>query len=108
MNFLQKPSQTWQKFRDFIKSPSHSRTLGLVGVLAFVGIISLTVIVAQQQQQTKQRADFAVCSNITNIEPCPNDFQPYSSCSSKIDQCKIGDIVYGCRPPQGGGGETND
>ena len=44
----------FQKFRDFVSQPTHSRTMGLLGIFVFVGIISLTVIVAQQQQQTRR------------------------------------------------------
>jgi len=56
MNFLQKPSLTWQKFRDFIVSPSHSRTMGILVMLILVSAVSLTVVLSQQQQTLKQRA----------------------------------------------------
>lgn len=94
MNFL-------QKFRDFVSHPSHSRTLGLLGILAFGGIISLTVIVAQQQQQLKQRASL-VCED-TSIQECPDLVKEKGNdCSVNSDfKCKIttGDKydVYGCQ-----------
>lgn len=40
----------------FIVSPSHSRTMALVGMLVMVSAVSLTVVVSQQQQTLKQRA----------------------------------------------------
>ena len=67
----------FQKFRDFLINPSHSRTLGLLGILTFVGIISLTVIVSQQQQQTRQHAaekDFTTCFNEnTSLDPTQDE-----------------------------------
>ncbi|MDZ4228121.1 MAG: hypothetical protein U1E54_02660 [Candidatus Levybacteria bacterium] len=58
---MQKPSLTWQKFRDFISRPTQSRTMGIVVMLVLVSAVSLTVMVAQQQQTIKQRA----ATNIT-------------------------------------------
>ncbi len=102
MNFL-------QKFRDFISQPTHSRTLGLVGILAFVGIISLTVIVAQQQQNLKQKAnkDDAACKDIETLDDCNSlsDFkinQSNFSCSSENKRCQIDNAIYECQKPQGG------
>lgn len=46
----------FQKFRDFIVLPTQSRTMALVGMLVLVSAVSLTVMVAQQQQTLKQRA----------------------------------------------------
>ena len=60
MNFL-------RKFRDFILSPSRSRTMGLLAVLVLVSAVSLTVIVAQQQQTLKQRAASA-CYDASDCE----------------------------------------
>ncbi len=59
----------FQKFRDFVSRPTHSRTLGLVIMLVLVAAVSITVIVAQQQQQTKQRAS-SYCAD-TSIPECP-------------------------------------
>lgn len=99
MSFWQKPSLTWQKFREFVSRPTSSRTLGLVGILAFVGIVSLTVIVAQQQQQIRQRAETPeVCSTIDAIPECT--FLSNSSnvsCNKKTDRCKIDNAIYECQ-----------
>lgn len=65
MNFL-------QKFRDFVSTPTHSRTMGLLVMLVLVAAVSLTVIVAQQQQQIKQRAETPnYCADIEILE-CPD------------------------------------
>lgn len=62
----------FQKLRNFVASPSHSRTMGIVIMLVLVSAVSLTVIVAQQQQTTKQRAaektnecvlDYGICDS---------------------------------------------
>lgn len=45
-----------RKAFEFVARPSHSRTLGLVLMFVLVAAVSLTVYVAQQQQETRQRA----------------------------------------------------
>jgi len=45
-----------RKAIDFIVHPTHSRTMGILVMLVLVAAVSLTVIVAQQQQSLKQRA----------------------------------------------------
>lgn len=92
MNFL-------QKFRDFVARPTHSRTMGLVVMLIFIAAVSLTVIVAQQQQQLRQRAsENPACQIINNISDCT--FSADSSnvpCDTITDKCKIGNTIYECR-----------
>ena len=56
---------------DFIGRPSHSRTLGIVIFFILVATLSLTVYVAQQQQQIKQRAS-DYCTD-TSIQECPDN-----------------------------------
>lgn len=46
-----------QSILDLIRNPSHSRTLGILAVLAIVLAIPLTVKIAQQQQELRQRAE---------------------------------------------------
>jgi hypothetical protein len=46
-----------KKAIDFFSLPTHSRTMGILIMLVLVSAISLTVIVAQQQQTIKQHAD---------------------------------------------------
>lgn len=95
MNFLQKPSLTWQKFRDFAASPSHSRTMGIVIMLVLVSAVSLTVIASQQQQTIKQRASGAEgwkCIRVTYYNSdCSNDNDSETS-SESIPGCQDSDI----------------
>lgn len=98
----------FQKFRDFIQTPTHKRTLGFLGILTFVGIISLTVIVSQQQQQTRQRASgHDVCSAINFIPDCSSDLKSGSSCVDEQldDKCKLNSTIYEC---SAGGVPTED
>ncbi|KKQ28296.1 MAG: Repeat-containing protein [Candidatus Levybacteria bacterium GW2011_GWA1_37_16] len=46
----------FRKFRDFVVSPSQSRTMGILVMLVLVSAVSLTVVASQQQQTLKQRA----------------------------------------------------
>ena len=53
---------------EFVVRPTHTRTLGLVLMLALVAAVSLTVYVAQQQQETRQRA-----SGLESFNQCFNE-----------------------------------
>lgn len=78
-----------RKAIDFVVHPTHSRTLGLVVMLVLAAAVSLTVYVAQQQQDLRQRA-----ASPSSCNPAcePNDpciFYDYFgttgySCSSKL------------------------
>lgn len=70
----------FQKFRDFVLHPTHSRTIALLVLLVLVSAVSLTVIVAQQQQQLKQRANFDTC------DPTYND--ALVTCANADSQCR--------------------
>lgn len=74
MNFL-------RKLRDYVKNPSHSRTMGLLAVLLLVFAISLTVVIAQRQQTLKQYA--AEPSRDDIIGSCTDDSgTKYDYCNS--------------------------
>ena len=45
-----------KRFREFILSPSHARTISALVILIIAAAVPLTVLVAQQQQQTQQHA----------------------------------------------------
>jgi len=87
MNFL-------QKFRDFISRPTHSRTMGVLIFFVLVAVTSLTVYVAQQQQNLRQRAQaLEVCSAIASIPKCPHS----DSCNSAGAKCKVDNIIFECK-----------
>lgn len=96
-----------QKLRDFISTPTHARTLSLLGIVALVAVVSLTVVVAQQQQNLKQKAS-AVCED-TSIPECPPEIATSGyDCSNQTFTCKVtaadkSHTVYGCQSPQGTG-----
>lgn len=64
------------KVWDFIRHPTHTRTMGIAIMLVLVSAVSLTVIVAQQQQSTKQRASGEECQLDT------------ASCETERKQCE--------------------
>lgn len=71
------------KVWDFIRHPTHTRTMGIAIILVLVSAVSLTVIVAQQQQGTKQRASGEECKLDTTS--CETEF---SQCLSQCDISK--------------------
>ena len=86
---------------DFVVRPTHSRTLGILIFFVLIAAVSLTVYVAQQQQQIRQRAaDF--CAD-TTINECPPEVGVIAgnTCVSPDFKCKITNgnkyKVYGCR-----------
>lgn len=84
---------------ELISSPNHSRTTALLIILLILAIVPLTVIVAQKQQELRQRAADA-CDNISTIEPCMTNITEGDSCGSENVQCKDknnNNIVYECQ-----------
>lgn len=64
-----------RKIPEFIKAPSHSRTLSLLAFLLIIAAIPLTVFVAQKQQETRQRAETGspqCVDQTTGIGTCDN------------------------------------
>ena len=57
-----------KKAFDFVRRPTHSRTIGLAIILILVVAVSLTVVASQQQQQLKQKAatEYSCTYNIYN------------------------------------------
>lgn len=55
------------RFLDFIRYPSHSRTMGILAFLVLLLAIPLTVNIAQKQQELRQRAAFE--ENGNNLSP---------------------------------------
>lgn len=72
-----------KKAFDFIVSPSHSRTMGLLAMMVLISAVSLTVVLSQQQQTLKQRAaetDCTALKTFVNKDPC-KDTMFDSSCN---------------------------
>lgn len=90
----------------FVALPSHTRTLGLVLMLVLVAAVSLTVYVAQQQQDLSQRAEGQACGDeicntgfhcvINNAEPPFCEKDPTQSCSQQCLLNEQGDIDQAC------------
>lgn len=72
-----------KRFREFIQTPGHSRTISVLVILIIAAAIPLTVLVAQQQQQTQQHA-----SVIVPCSPSKNTCNPGSTSS-----CRCGGTV---------------
>ena len=87
----------FKKAIDFISRPTQSRTMGILIFFVLIAALSLTVIVAQQQQNLKQRAAGDACDYISTIADCPTTATPGSACSAKGAWCKIGPTVYECK-----------
>jgi len=83
---------------ELISSPNHSRTTGFLIILLILAIVPLTVIVAQKQQELRQRAASA-CEDISSIKECTTftDFAKGGSCKSERTLCKDNNIVYKCQ-----------
>lgn len=77
----------FQKLRDFITVPSHSRTAALLAVLVIVASIPLSVALTQQQQTLKQHA--SAPSEISSCEVLPAIFQSDEACGIALfrDDC---------------------
>ena len=84
---------------ELVISPSHSRTTAILIIFLILAIVPLTVFIAQQQQEIRQRAAGPeVCKTIATIPTCdPNNLKENDPCSSKSQQCKIGNTVFECK-----------
>ena len=70
----------------FVKFPSNSRTIAAIAVFVILIAIPLTVIIAQQQQELRQRAAVpdAACSSTDNALPdCSPKPQLASICNEE-------------------------
>lgn len=92
-----------KKVWDFVRHPTHTRTMGILLMLVLVSAVSLTVIVAQQQQQLKQRAADNFCAD-TTIGECTNKIATNGNdcATNPTFKCKITNSdgtyeVYGCQ-----------
>ena len=85
----------FQKFREFINRPTHSRTTGLIMIFILVSTVCLTVAVAQQQQTIKQRAwFFGLCLNSNADRDCAcNESCREGICHSYYDDGYPGALV---------------
>ncbi|MCL6096551.1 MAG: hypothetical protein M1444_02590 [Patescibacteria group bacterium] len=84
------------RFREFILSPSHSRTISALVILIIAAAIPLTVLVAQKQQEIRQRAATATCvtgTGTTNAA-CGGGAGTTYSCTSTTT-CE--EYTYACR-----------
>src|SRR5260221_1816595 len=87
----------FKKLKEFFSSPSHSRTLALMGILLLVGAIGLTATVVQQQTNTKQHAAGNSCTAVQGIcynamKSCPSGYQVSSNATQNND-CQNSTVV---------------
>ena len=76
-----------RKIFGFIFSATHSRTIGVLIFFVLLATVSLTVIIAQQQQQIRQRAASPiVCNDINTLPDC---FDSNTLCDQIGKKCKI-------------------
>ena len=78
-------------FREFISAPGHKRTIGVLVILIIAAAVPLTVLVAQKQQETRQRA-------ATSVITCSSNAVCSSTCSTTI--YSVGDAL--CKAATGG------
>lgn len=78
----------FQKFRDFVASPSHSRTMGILMIFVLAAAVSVTVIASQQRQTTKQRAsnEPSCASYEASLPTCNVDIG--TVCNKSGDRCR--------------------
>lgn len=76
--------------KEFVSTASHSRTLGLLFLLLIIAAVPLTVFVAQQRQETRQRASEFSCEGKNFGDPCAIDdtYVPYKVCDGN-QRCSI-------------------
>ena len=96
-----------KNLRVFVNSPSHSRTVASLIVFAILIAIPLTVIVAQQQQELRQRAaSRGVCLSDDILPVCPFDSVEATKippCTQENKECKFLDktdntyYIYKCQ-----------
>jgi hypothetical protein len=89
-----------KKAVDFFSFPSHSRTMGILIMFVLASAISLTVIVAQQQQTLKQHAagpgDYVTCGEDLNC----NETHVKDTCVAGWSKClsaksfQNSDVIY--------------
>ena len=70
-----------KRFRDFISAPSHTRTISMLVILIIAAAVPLTVLVAQQRQNTQQHAAGPSCIG-SKICIAANDLKPTTGCST--------------------------
>lgn len=96
----------FQKFRSFVSSPTHSRTMGLLLLLALGGAAALTLVASQNQQQIRQRASYeSVCAENTlaDMPICPpitadNFVDCQLSQADSSGNCRTSDnTIYHCQ-----------
>ena len=84
-----------KRFREFIQTPGHARTVSALVILIIAAAVPLTVLVAQQRQNTQQHA--------STPTPTPTCYHPCgSSCSSCYGSSLCGSgqhlVCQGCAP----------
>lgn len=81
---------------EFVARPTHSRTMGILIFFVLIAAVSLTVYVAQQQQQLRQKAaENPACQSIDNIPDC--NFAGSLACETQGKKCKLALTVYECQ-----------
>ena len=80
---------------ELISSPNHSRTTGFLIILLILAVVPLTVIVAQKQQELRQRAAEDFCTNVTQL--CGSGVTIGSTCDNSGEKCKLGNQIYECK-----------
>lgn len=93
---------------DFVRQPTNSRTIGILLFLILITAASLTVYVAQQQQQLRQRASGDVCKQLVDSPDSISNCADFglssenivnSDCSTfnKDFTCKIDNTIFKCQ-----------
>ena len=86
---------------ELVGSPSHSRTIGFLIILLILAVVPLTVLVAQQQQEIRQRAEYnqnQICTDVRN--ECnfnSNQLNPPCGQGQEGKRCKLNNIVFECQ-----------
>ena len=81
----------------FVTSPSHSRTVGIIIVLFTLAIVPLTVIISQQQQETRQHAETKTCDQIPECSTFGGTADSVCTTELQGKQCRIGTAIYECK-----------
>lgn len=82
-----------QSLRNFLVSPNHTRTLSLLIVLVITASVPLAVFIAQQQQDTRQRA--SVTTESPGGAPYPCNRPPQIQVGQPKAQCAAGNNGLG-------------
>ena len=81
----------------FVTSPTHTRTITLFFAIAVLAAVPLTVLVAQKQQELRQRADTNYCSMTLQACPTANLTEGVDCTSLGTQTCRKGNEIWQCK-----------